>query len=68
MNKMVVLPVAALILVLLSACTHLQQEKPLPSEGESAVRSTEEEGETNMETPANSSQETQSDADVQVKF
>jgi len=65
-NKSIFL--ASLITACLTGCTHLQQHKPLPPEGESAVRTTEEEVNTNAETPGMSPQEAQTDADVQIDF
>lgn len=59
---------AVSLVAIVIGCTHLQKNKPLPPEGESAVRTTEEEDNTNFETPSASPQEAQTDADVQVNF
>jgi hypothetical protein len=64
-NKVAMLAVSLVAIVI--GCTHMQKDMPLPPEGESAVRTTEEEDNTNFETPSASPQEA-GDADVQVKF
>ena len=54
--------------VCLGGCTHLGQvEPPEPAEAESAVRTTESEVQTNLETPAISKEEAEP-ADVVIEF